>query len=268
MQCCHEKRIRRKRAVTICTGSVLFVILSSSVVISQWRSGPWVEMPRQNAEKLVSDSPWGQTQVDTDVSEMFFSPTRAGTASSGRSAASGQLGSQSSINNKRADRGAVNQAVEIRYRICFLSARPIREAFARLVMLSQREPDIDLMQRLQSFVKRDFSSYIVIAVTVDSNDHRFLGPVMQQVNSATTGTLKKKAYLERPDGKRLFLSDYRPPVADGLGAKFIFPRRRNGENFLDTKSQSVRFVAEFNDNVKLNMRFKVSEMIYDEKLEY
>lgn len=255
--------------MTICTASVLFGILSSSVVTSQWRPGPWVEMPKQNAEKLVSDSPWAQTQVDTDVSELFFSPTRAGTGSSGRStAASGQAATQSSINNKRADRGAVNQAVEIKYRICFLSARPIREAFARLVMLSQREPDNDLMQRLQSFVKRDFSSYIVIAVTIDSNDNRFLGPVMQQVNSATTGTLKKKAYLERPDGKRLFLSEYQAPIADGLGAKFIFLRKRNGENFLDIKSKSVRFVAEFSDNLKLNMRFKVSEMIYDQKLEY
>lgn len=270
MQCCYERRIRRKRAVAICTATVLFVVLSSSVVFSQWRPGPWVEMPKQNAEKLVSDSPWAQTQVDTDISEMFFSPTRAGTGgSSGRSsAASGQSGSQSSINNKRADRGAVNQAVEIRYRICFLSARPVREAFARLVMLSQREPDNDLMQRLQSFVKRDFSSYIVIAVTIDSNDNRFLGPVLQQVNSATTGTLKKKAYLERPDGKRIFLSAYQAPVADGLGAKFIFLRRRDGENFLDIKSQSVRFVAELSDSVKLNMRFKVSEMIYDQKLEY
>lgn len=268
MQCCYERRIRRKRAVKICTATLLLVILSSSVVIPQWRPGPWVEMPRRNAEKLVSDSPWAQTQVDTDVSEMFFSPTRAGTASSGRSTAASPPGSQSSINNKRADRGAVNQAVEIRYRICFLSARPVREAFAKLVLLSQRNPDNDLRQRLQSFVKRDFSSYIVIAVTIDSNDNRFLGPVMQQVNSATTGTLKNKVYLERPDGKRLFLSDYHAPVADGLGAKFIFPRRMNGENFLDIKSHSVRFVAEFSDNVKLNMRFKVSEMVYDQKLEY
>lgn len=269
MQCSCKRWIRRKPAVTICTASVLLVILSSSVVISQWRPGPWVEMPRQNAEKLVSDSPWAQTQVDTDVSEMFFSPTRAGTASSSRpTAPSGRLGSQTSINNSRADRGAVNQAVEIKYRICFLSARPVREAFARLVMLSQRESDNDLMQRLQSFVQRDFSSYIVIAVTIDSNDQRFLGPVMQQVNSATKGTLKKKAYLERPDGKRLFLSDYHAPVADGLGAKFIFPRRVNGENFLDIKSHRVRFVAEFSDNFKLNMQFKVSDMIYDQKLEY
>ena len=255
--------------MTICTATVLLVILSSSVVISQWRPGPWVEMPRRNAEKLVSDSPWAQTQVDTDVSEMFFSPTRAGTPSSGRSTStSGQQASQSSINNKRSDRGAVNEAVEIRYRICFLSARPVREAFAKLVLLSQRNPDNDLMQRLHSFVRRDFSSYIVIAVTIDSNDNRFLGPVMQQVNSATTGTLKNKVYLERPDGKHLFLNDYHAPVADGLGAKFIFPRKVNGENFLDLKSQSVRFVAEFSDNVKLNMQFKVSDMIYDQKLEY
>jgi hypothetical protein len=117
-------------------------------------------------------------------------------------------------------------------------------------------------------VQRDFSAYIVIAVSVDSTDQRYLGPIMQQINSATAGSLKNKAYLEAPDGRRLFLTGYQAPIADGLGAKFIFPRRPSGEEFLKSDTNAVRFVAEFSDSFKLNMRFKVSEMIYDNKLEY
>jgi hypothetical protein len=137
-----------------------------------------------------------------------------------------------------------------------------------MILTSQAQPDEDLVQELQAFVQRDFSPYIVIAVTVDANDARFSGPVMQLINSATAGTLKNGAYLERQDGKRLFLSDYKSPIADGLGAKFIFPRQVNGENFLDAKSDSVRFIVELSNTVKVNMRFKVSDMIYDDKLEY
>ena len=253
------------------TASIAALLLGAwlSTGAAQKRHGPWVEMAKKDAEKLLSDSPWSQIQVDTDASEMFYSPTRAGAASAGRATTvAGQAGSQQSINNNRADRGAVNQAVEIKYRICFLSAKPVREALAKMVLVSQRQRDNDLMQRLQSFVQRDFSRYIVVAVTVDANDARFSGPIIQQINSATAGRLKNKAYLERADGKRLFLDDYLAPISDGLGAKFIFPRRVNGEAFLTSKSESVRFVAEFSESFKLNMRFKVSDMIYDDKLEY
>jgi len=121
---------------------------------------------------------------------------------------------------------------------------------------------------LQAFVERDFSQYIALAVTVSSNDSRFSGPVMQAINSATTGTLKNKAYLERQDGKRLFLSQYIAPIQDNLGAKFIFPRVVDGEPFLNSNTGTVRFYAEFNDSFKLNMRYKVADMIYDQKLEY
>jgi hypothetical protein len=261
-------RVSRHGAKVIGAVALVFVVATSATSLGQSTHGPWMEMSKKDAEKLLNDSPWSQTQVDTDVSEMFFSPTRPGAASPGRSTASSSAVGQGSINNNRADRGAVNQAVEVRYRICFLSARPIREALARMVMAAQHEPDADLISRLRAFVDRDFSPYIVIAVSIDANDQRFLGPIMQQINSATAGSLKNKAYLETPDGNRLFLSGYQAPIADGLGAKFIFPRRPNGEEFLKPDANAVRFVAEFSDSFKLNMRFKVSDMIYDNKREY
>jgi hypothetical protein len=257
---CHGAKIILAVALTL--------LMATYSIIGQSTHGPWMEMSKKDAEKLLTDSPWSQTQVDTDTSEMFFSPTRQGAASPGRSTAANSATGQASINNNRADRGAVNQAIEVKYRICFLSAKPIREAMARMVIAAQHQPDADLINQLQAFVQRDFSPYIVIAVSVDSTDQRYLGPIMQQINSATAGSLKNKAYLETPDGRRLFLTGYQAPIADGLGAKFIFPRRPNGEEFLKSDTNAVRFVAEFSDSFKLNMRFKVSDMIYDNKREY
>lgn len=257
-----------KNAVRFLTAmAVISTMLPEAGLRAQKRARNWIELSKADAEKILNDSPWAHTQIDTDVSEMFYSPTRQGTAAPARSSTA-TTGSQQSINNNRADRGAVNTAVNVKYRICFLSARPVRQAFAKMVLASQGKSDDQLIKRLQSFVDRDFSPYIVIAVTVEANDSRFLGPIMQAINSTATGTLKNTAYLERQDGKRLFLISYRPPIQDGLGAKFIFPRTENGEFFLSNRDETVRFVAEFNDSFKLNMRFKVSDMMFDDKLEY
>lgn len=247
----------------------IFSILALTIVASAQRKDySWMELPKKDAERLLANSPWSQTQVDTDASEMFFSPTKGGTAAIGQSTSRGTVSDQQAINNNRADRGAVNQEVNVSYRISFLSSRPVRQALAKVILAAEREPSDQLVSRLQSFVERDFSPYIVIAVTVKSDDSRFSGPILQAINSATTGTLKNRTYLERQDGKRLFLSEYLVPIADNLGAKFIFPRLVDGQPFLTSDSGTVRFYAEFNDSFKLNMRYKVSDMIFDQKLEY
>jgi len=106
------------------------------------------------------------------------------------------------------------------------------------------------------------------AVTIEGTDKRSLGHVMQLFNSAATGTLKNTSYLERNDGKRLFLEEYVPPGKDGFGARFIFLRMPDGMPFLTPEVSDVRFVGEVAREVKLNMRFKVSDMLMDGKLEY
>src|SRR5262249_55959985 len=136
------------------------------------------------------------------------------------------------------------------------------------LLSTQGHMDDQLIAQLQSFVDRDFSPYIVIAVSVDASDKRFSGPIMLTMNSATTGTLKNTTYLERQDGKRLFLMDYHAPIPDGLGAKFIFPRLVDGVPFLAPDSGTVRFIAQFDESFKLDMRYKVADMMLDSKLEY
>ena len=247
----------------------LFILVTLPIIgNAQKKDYSWMELPRKDAERLLTNSPWSQVQVETDVSEMMYSPTKPGTAAIGQStAARGTTSEQQSINNNRADRGALNEAVGVSYRISFLSSRPVRQALARIILAAEREPTDQLVSQLQAFVERDFSPYIAIAVTVKSDDGRLSGPALQAINSAATGTLKNKAFLERQDGKRLFLQEYRAPIQDNLGAKFIFPRVVDGEPFLNSTSGTVRFYAEFNYSFKRNIRFKVADMIYDQKLE-
>ena len=250
---------------------LLLVILLPALVVSAGmaQEKTWLEWTKTEADKILNHSPWGQTQTDTDLSEMMYTPTSGGTGAIGRSDASrGRTGTTQGINNNRADQGATNQAISVNYHVRLLSAKPVRQAFMRMLSLEQKNSSAELLEGLNAFVQRDFKDFIVVAVTLDSIDSRFSGPAMQTFATARIGTLKNATYLERKDGKRLFPIDYHPPTSDGLGAKFIFPRRVDEQNFLDEKSGTVRFYAEMASQLKLNVTFKVSDMIYNGKLEY
>jgi hypothetical protein len=82
------------------------------------------------------------------------------------------------------------------------------------------------------------------------------------------GTLKNVTYLERKDGKRVFPIDYYPPISDGLGAKFVFPRMVEERPFLEPGSGTLRFYCELTPQIKLNVTFKLTEMMYEGRLEY
>ncbi len=235
--------------------ALLCIFALAVAVQAQKKYKPWMEWSEKDVNKMLNDSPWGQTQTETNTSEMFFSPTtssgRAGTSSSGSS-------------NDRNANGALNQAVNLNLRIRFLSAKPIREAFAKQVMLKNPQ----MTEQLKQFAEQTSTEWIVVAVDYDSTDRRLSGPAMQAFAAANPGQLKTNTYLETKDGKRIFLDKYMQPGNDGMGAKFIFPRKLNGEPFISAESGFIRFYSEITSTLKLNMRFKIADMMYNEKLEF
>ncbi len=181
------------------------------------------------------------------------------------------LGSQTdrqSVNNNRVAQGANNQAISVNYHVRLLSAKPVRQAFMRVIELTQKTPDEELIGGLRAFVDRDFSEFIVVAVTFDSTDGRYSGPALQAFASSNAGKLKNNTYLERKDGKRVFLMQYQAPINDGLGAKFIFPRVVDEKKFLNAESGTFRFYSEVTAQLKLNVSFKMADMMYNGQLEY
>jgi hypothetical protein len=249
----------------------IFVLLLTALLIAggQAQNKPWTEWTKAEAEKILNNSAWGQTQTDTDTSEMMYSPTsQSGGSSSTRTGVLGTTSDRQSVNSNRVAQGANNQAISVNYHVRLLSAKPVRQAFMRVIELTQKEPDQELLSGLRSFVDRDFSDFIVVAVTFDSTDGRFSGPAMQAFASATIGTLKNKTYLERKDGKRVFLMQYHPPINDGLGAKFIFPRVVDEKKFVTSEMGSFRFFGEVTNQLKLNVTFKTSDLMYNGQLEY
>ena len=235
------------------------VLLSSSLVFAgptiQKADKPWTEWSQKDAEKMLSSSPWAQTQVDTDTSEMFFSPTND--PARGRTTENA---------GARLESGARNQAVNVKFVVRFFSARPIRRALVRMMELRQK-PDAEMTQRLHAFADLKTDESIILTLSVETTDQRYAGIAMQALNSATTATLKNETYLER-DGKRLFLHEYVPPGKDGFGARFIFLRVVDEQPFIKGDSGEVRFLTKYPGGLKVDRKFKVSDMMYDGEIEY
>jgi hypothetical protein len=207
----------------------------------------------KDAEKILSESGWAQSFSEVDTTETTWSTAPR------------------PIEGK----GAVNQATTVTYRIAFLSAKPIRQAYLRLAELMPTQTTPQQLEQMRQFVDSKYEKTIVIAVTYEGKDQRYTGAVFQAFTSAITSTLKNNTYLDIKGGKRIFLQEYQPMVTgEGLGSKFIFPRLVDDQPIITAKTGDVRFYAEFpklsgnNPQVKLDMRFKVSSFIYEGVLEF
>ena len=248
-----------------------FILCSVVAVASAQKVKSWNDWSAKDAQKILENSGWAQTQTDTDTTQMFFTPTTSST--------------QTSVE------GTTNQATSTSYHIRFLSSKPIRQAMVRVAELQSHAT----ATQLRNFAERNFDEWIVVAVTFDSKDGRYSGTALQAFASANVGVLKNKTYLERKDGKRIFLERYDAPINDGLGAKFIFHRMEDGKPFITADTGEIRFVCEIPSGdrtdtnvvqtagskmnpkgnslaivkaITLNMKFKVNEMMYEGKLEY
>lgn len=171
----------------------------------------------------------------------------------------------------------------------------------RLIELNQGESGQTETAKAASEKRRSWANlspgdFIIVTVVYEGNDKRYLARVMQSFNKAITPVLRNSVYLERKDGKRVFLSDYVPPGKDPFGARFIFPRTIDGQPFLSAESGSLRFHAEYENRAmidspirsapagasvspsaiqpespfkfKLDMKFKTVGMVYNGELEY
>jgi len=223
------------------------------------KTKPWTEWSEKEAAKILNDSAWGQTQTEGEDSQP--EQTSAVTQVAAPKSADRQLSREGEAPEAKPSR-------IVKFRTRFLSAKPVRGAFARILLLKKAEADEAFSAQLQEFVDRNFGDYVVIALTAEAADPRLVGSTIRFLTTATADALKDKVYLERKDGKRLMLADYRPPGPDGMGAKFVFMRQLDGQPFLTLESDNVRFFAQLSEKLKINLKYKVADMVYDGKLEY
>lgn len=246
-----------KKSLVLMLTAGLAMVAAGGVTAQKNKSKAWTEWSKKEAEKVLSDSPWSQVQTDTDTSEMFYSPTN-----------DPRLGGRvTSTTGPRTAGGAVNSSVNVSFHVRFFSARPVRQALARMIEINQNPP-ADVVARLRQFAELRSPDSIIVTVTFDSPDQRYTGVVIQAFNSAVTANLKNEVYLQRSDGKQLFLEEYVPPGKDGFGARFIFLREPDGQPFIKDNTGEIRFYAKYPNGIKIDRRFKLTDMMYEGELEY
>jgi hypothetical protein len=239
-----------KRALVLSLGALLLNLPLSA--LAQWDKKPSSDWNERETQKVLNDSPWGRTQVFTSPVTMFRQPV---------------TGSQGVRLPNAPQRPA--DATHVNFRIRFLSAKPIREATARLMELKQAGKNEDIVAQLQPFVRGEFHELIVITVNCDAaeagaNASQALG----LLHSRGTAELKNNTFLEIKGGRRVFLQEFQSPKQDGLGARFIFPRQVDGRPFITPEAEEIRFFTELSGDYKLDRRFKTKDMVYAGKLEY
>ena len=236
------------KATRITISAAILLAVGTIAASAQWNKKPYTEWSDKEAHKLLEDSPWGQTQVVSNTSRMFN--TGPGTGVSGGAPVEGS-------------------ADHLNFRIRFLSAKPIRQAFSRIIEIAHKADMNDqLAAQIKAFAAGEFPDYIVIAVDVDSTETKGqLQRAKSVLQTRTTAELKNGTYLVGKGGQRLFLEEFQAPKKDGLGARFIFPRIVDGKPFISEDSGEIKFVSDLS-GFALNARFKVKEMMFNGKLEY
>ncbi len=238
------------------TALIFFVMLFAASALIAQTGKPWLEWNMKETTKVLNESGWGQTQLETREAD-------------GASAAITNTGSSRNMIPRDASKdspGAITSY--IKYYIRLLSAKPVRQAVVRKLMIDSPEMPAERQTQLKAFAEATTSDYIVVAVVAEAKDASMGGMALQAFKTATLESLKDSTYLERADGQRLPLEDFVAPVADGLGAKFVFKRMLNNKPFLEAGSGQMKFYSQLGKNIKLEARYKVSEMMYDGHLEY
>ena len=238
---------------------IFLAILFIGIPASAQKTKPWTEWTEKDASKILNDSAWGQTQTEL-AEEAAPSSVSAVTKTTAARSEDARISSAANVES-----GESKTRASINYYVRFLSAKPVRAAFVRMIELHGATPE--RVAELRPFIDRDFGDYIVIALSIEGTDRKRLGPLTEEIKTADEAALQKSAYLERKDGKKLFLTNFRAPAPDGLGAKLVFPRLVDGKPFIEAGSGEIKFVLEIGKTMKINRKFKVAEMMYEGKLE-
>jgi len=160
------------------------------------------------------------------------------------------------------------------YYVRFLSARPIREAYARMQQIQNGYDKMSPEERAHfeavqlPNLDMDVAKWIVLSVSFRSNDPNEESSVRRFFQSETVKTLKNKAFLSTSSCPQVELSAYFPQREESVGAKFVFPREVDGIPVLNRECQNV--TLELLDvpgtNSRLRATFAVKPMIIGNQL--
>ena len=191
--------------------------MAAGPVIGGFLSRPFSQWSLDEAVGLLNDSPWARQSTFTRV---------IGGVGSG---VSGEKEIFSTFYTR------------------LLSARPVREAFARVQQIHHGYDELTDEERdefdalIAPGLDLDVSDWIIVAVAFRSNNPGEETRVSRFFRTQSVETLRNSAFLSTERFPQIELEAYFPPLGDGVGAKFVFPRGVNGSSIVTPEDRSVIF---------------------------
>jgi hypothetical protein len=199
-----ESRRMKKLTLGAVFSLCILIVSLSNAAGSGFTGEPFHKWSLDTAVKVLNSSPWAKQETFTRV---------IGGVGSGVSG---------------------EKEIYSTFYLRFLSARPIREAYARVQQIQHgydrmSPEERHAFERLQQQnLDLNSSEWIVVSVSFRSNDPNQENTVRNFFRNQTVNTLKNKVYLSTPLLSQVEIIDYFPPREESIGAKFVFPRTVNG----------------------------------------
>jgi hypothetical protein len=244
---------------------VMLLACGSLPAAEPWEKKPYTEWTRQDAQKVLTGSPWSKVAVVQDLRSPaglpILSVIMARPQPGGKCTSCGQRGGGDPV----ADNPAIDPAPGwglppagqvIYFRVvCFSSAR-IRQALIRLAQLNGGTVPPQILDRLQN----PLPDYVIALA----------GPFVSAFQDASLESLKATTYLRsrKKAGAKLDLKQFISPAErdDGM-ALFFFPRGTQQKSSFDATDGQVEFVTGEGTS-KISASFKIDKMALDGVLDF
>ncbi|MGH9814897.1 MAG: hypothetical protein ACRD6I_02350 [Candidatus Acidiferrales bacterium] len=210
-----------------------------------WKKKEYSKWSENDCRKLLSDSPWASSYT---IGTVLFQPVNEESAVGGR-----------------------DMAPQVTYAAQFWSAKPVRQAIARLQQLDDKyeklpaEQKAALDERLAQFLNMEFPEQIVIQVSY-SGSQAFMLSVARFWKQKTEGDLKQSFTLVM-EGRRIAPAQVVVAQGGANEMQLIFPRRMDGEPIVTASSKEIRLEID-DPNETVRIPFKVKDMKIGEELIY
>jgi hypothetical protein len=258
------------RLAGLITLSGLFCLLQLSAK-DFWEEKPFTQWTEKQAQKILSDSPWGKTQLITlegsgpDLEGgrgVYGTPTPTGrpdTAAGGGGGTEPRPGSPGGLGgadgSSPAGLGGNREARTLNFQVLWYSSTKVRQALGRLGQLRGNVSE----EQVNMFSQQPMENY-VIAIS---------GPMMKPFEDANLESLKAKTFLvsKKDKNKKVELKEYVSPKdrKDGL-ALFAFSRALDGKPLLEMADEEAQFLTE-QGPLRVKASFRLAKMVTDGKLD-
>jgi hypothetical protein len=259
------RRISRVPSAREIVALVMLFSCGSLCAVESWEKKPYTEWTMQEAQKVLTGSPWSKVAIVRDLRSPTGLPIpsviTARPQPNGKCTSCGPRGGSDPVADDPGIGSAsgwgpapAGQAIYFRV-VCFSSAR-IRQALIRLAQLNGDVVAPQILDRLQS----PLAEYVIALA----------GPFVSALQHASVESLKASTYLRsrKKIGARLGLKQFISPAerADGM-ALFFFPRGTQDRPPFDATDGQVEF-ATGEGTSKISVSFRIDKMAVDGTLDF